>query len=143
LFLGSYVWLVFGFLSRRCERQADVYGCKVVSCGEPHCSGHDGTARTEPAAADCNNLCRTGIATFIAALEQVAELNGIRRDKPSWRHSSIARRVEFLRRLQENPELEPHFQKRLRWVKVALFAGLGGVLACLWWSGLTPPDMIR
>lgn len=139
VFLGSYVWLVFGFLSRRCERQADVYGCKTVSCSDPQCTGHDDTTPGEAASKSDRDLCRTGIATFIAALEQVADLNGIRRDKPSWRHSSIARRVEFLRRLQENPQLEPLFQNRLRWTKIALFAGLAAVLASLWWSGLTPP----
>src|SRR5205823_208960 len=30
-FLGVYIFVVFGFLSRRCERQADIYGCRTVS----------------------------------------------------------------------------------------------------------------
>ncbi len=28
----AYIFVVFGFLSRRCERQADVFGCRAVSC---------------------------------------------------------------------------------------------------------------
>src|SRR5262249_14438552 len=28
----AYIFVFFGFLSRRCERQADVYGCRAVSC---------------------------------------------------------------------------------------------------------------
>ncbi len=39
--LGLYFFLVFGFLSRRFERQADVFGCRVVSCGRPDCPPHD------------------------------------------------------------------------------------------------------
>ena len=35
--LAVFMWLVFGHLSRRFERQADVFGCKVVSCGVPDC----------------------------------------------------------------------------------------------------------
>src|SRR5438552_10805026 len=41
---AAYVFLVFGFLSRRCERQADVFGCRAVSCANPKCEGH--TTRT-------------------------------------------------------------------------------------------------
>src|SRR5262249_51107926 len=29
--LGTYIFVVFGFLSRRCERQADIFGCRAVS----------------------------------------------------------------------------------------------------------------
>src|SRR5205807_2026386 len=29
LLAGAYVFMAFGFLSRRCERQADVYGCRA------------------------------------------------------------------------------------------------------------------
>ena len=30
--VGAYVFVVFGFLSRRCECQADIFGCRAVSC---------------------------------------------------------------------------------------------------------------
>src|SRR5205823_9237933 len=39
-FLGIFFWLVFGHLSRRFERQADVFGCKIVSCGALECPPH-------------------------------------------------------------------------------------------------------
>jgi STE24 endopeptidase len=106
LAVGSYVFVVFGFLSRRCERQADLYGCRTVS-----------------------------FPVFIAALEKVARLNGISRERPgwlsSWQHSTIARRVEFLQRVSANPELEPDFQRRVRRVKWALVLSLGAVLVVL------------
>lgn len=131
--LGGYVWLVFGFLSRRCERQADVYGCKAVSCHDPNCAGHDGEPILSTSA---NTLCPTGIRTFIRALEKVADLNGIRRDKYSWRHASISRRVAFLEKLVEKPEEERQFQRRLGMAKVALIMALcASCIALLWLGG--------
>jgi STE24 endopeptidase len=144
LFLLVNVFLVFGFLSRRCERQADVFGCRAVSCAQPHCFEH--TSMTELAPAG-TGLCRTGIGTFIEALEKVAVLNGICRSRPgwmqSWRHSTIARRVEFLHELRFDPRADATFQRKVGRVKWALVAGLALILMVLaaiqWWSHL--PDM--
>jgi Zn-dependent protease with chaperone function len=131
-FLLAYVFVVFGFLSRRCERQADVYGCRAVSCARPDCTGHGPDDRL---AADGRGLCATGIRTFIGALERVALVNGISRDRPgflqSWRHSTIARRVAFLERLLTDPGLAPRFQRRVALVKWALVLVIGAVLGVL------------
>jgi Zn-dependent protease with chaperone function len=124
--LGLYIFLVFGFLSRRCERQADIYGCRAVSCGASDCAGHP---PSEEMTYRGQVLCPTGIDTFIQALEKVAVLNGLNRDKPgflqSWQHSTIARRVAFLRTLVTDPQAEPRFQRRVFLVKCGLFAVLG------------------
>lgn len=138
--LGCYVWLVFGFLSRRCERQADVFGCKAVSCGDPRCQGHDENTIVP---GDRRGLCPTGIRIFIQALEKVADLNGIRRDKYSWRHASIARRVAFLERLLEDPHVEPRFQRRLTLVKVGLIVALAGLCTALVWHGGSLIETLR
>ena len=117
---------------RRCERQADVFGCRAVSCGLPHCLDHDPQAAYAP---NGSGLCPTGIRIFMAALEKVAYLNGISRDRPgwiqSWIHSTIARRVEFLQSLIRDPALEPRFQRGVRLLKWALFLGLIGLLLLL------------
>jgi Zn-dependent protease with chaperone function len=134
--LGSYIFVVFGFLSRRCERQADIFGCRAVSCSRPDCSGHDAAVVLRPGG---NGLCPTGIRTFIGALEKVACLNGISRDRPgwlqSWQHSTIARRVEFLQRIQTDPQLEPRFQRTVLLVKLVMFVSLGAILLLLWRTG--------
>src|SRR5262249_53709385 len=39
--LAVYIFTMFGFLSRRCERQADIYGCRAVSCEDPECTCHN------------------------------------------------------------------------------------------------------
>jgi Zn-dependent protease with chaperone function len=130
LILAAYIFLVFGFLTRRCERQADIYGCRAVSCGRPDCTGHD-----ESTVLGGDGLCPTGIRTFIAALEKVAYLNGISREKPgffqSWQHSTIARRVEFLQGMLADKTLEPRFQRKVALVKWGLLLGLGTALAVL------------
>jgi Zn-dependent protease with chaperone function len=139
--LGAYIFLVFGFLSRRCERQADIYGCRAVSCARMDCCGHEDGVLLQPGG---RALCPTGIRTFIDALEKVASLNGISRERPgwlqSWQHSTIARRVDFLQRVLTDPLLERHFQRRVGLVKWALLLGLATLLATIgtiWgWGGL-------
>jgi Zn-dependent protease with chaperone function len=130
--LGTYIFTVFGFLSRRCERQADVYGCRAVSCARPGCCGHTQFTELAPRG---RGLCPTGIRTFIEALEKVARLNGISRDNPgwlsSWQHSTIARRVEFLQDVLRDPAVERRFQWRVALVKWGLLLGLLAALAVL------------
>lgn len=128
----GYVLVVFGYLSRRCERQADVFGCRAVSCTDPACEGHDEETTLPPRG---RGLCPTGIYVFIQALEKVALINGISRDRPgflqSWQHSTIARRVAFLRRMMGDERVEPAFQRRLWVMKAVLLAGTVALLGVL------------
>ncbi len=136
--LLAYIFVVFGFLSRRCECQADIYGCRAVSCGRLDCQDH---TSAEESPGDNGQpgrptlTCPTGIGIFIRALEKVAILNGISRDRPgflqSWQHSTIARRVAFLQRMQSDPTIERRFQRRVLLVKCGLFLVLGVVLVFL------------
>src|SRR5262249_23742618 len=131
--LGAYIFVVFGFLSRRCERQADLFGCRVISCKRYDCLMHTAATEVVPGA---RGLCPTGIRTFISALEKVAYLNGISRDRPgwlqSWQHSTIARRVTFLQEVVLDPSLERRFQRNVCVVKWGLLVGLT-VLALIAW----------
>jgi len=128
----AYIFVVFGFLSRRCERQADVFGCRAVSCARADCESHGSDAVLLP---EGTGLCATGIRTFIDALEKVARLNDISRSRPgwfqSWQHSTIANRVDFLQRVLADPSVEPRFQRRVALVKWGLVACLGAALAIL------------
>lgn len=106
LVVALYMLIVFGWLSRRCERQADIFGCKTATA-----------------------------AAFISALEKVADLNGISRDRPGflawWQHSTIADRVDFIRRMETDPALEPRFQRRLGLMKWGLALGLIALVVLL------------
>nr|BAL52378.1 tetratricopeptide repeat domain protein [uncultured Planctomycetota bacterium] len=95
--LWGYIWLIFGYVSRHCEREADVYGCLAASCGNAQCSDH---RENRSLAKSGDSLCPTGIRIFISALEKVADINGLPRTQWSWRHGSIARRIAYLEKLQ-------------------------------------------
>jgi STE24 endopeptidase len=146
LLIAVYIFLVFGYLSRRCERQADVYGCRAVSCGNPNCLGHDDeTIYPERA----RGLCVTGIRTFVNALERVGYINGQASDdeeRPrslgtmlrgffawlrAWQHSTMPRRVVFLRSLIGNPEKERRFQRSVSALRWLLILGLVAALFLL------------
>ena len=76
--LGLYFWLVFGHLSRRFERQADIFGSQIVSCDgggivRPTSTRTATRGRQRPGAASCP-LCRVGLRTFSEALAIVAAM---------------------------------------------------------------------
>jgi STE24 endopeptidase len=130
--VGLYVGVVFGFCSRRLERQADLFGCRVASAsiaGPPR----PASAFGQP------GICVSGIAVFVSALEKLAVLNGTSRKSRGWQHDCIAGRVAFLEGVARDPqgELRCHRQVRLLG-SVALgivVAGLlGPVLSALGWT---------
>ncbi|MDR3637765.1 MAG: M48 family metallopeptidase [Isosphaeraceae bacterium] len=130
LVLGVYFFVAFGLVSRRFERQADLFGCRAVSCGRAECPPHrdvDGLSERSPAQAAA--VCPAGIRTFVSALTNVAALNGMGRDKPSWRHGSIARRVAFLESLEGRPDVERRFQRGV----TALRGAIVLMLSLAWW----------
>jgi Zn-dependent protease with chaperone function len=143
--VASYLFVVFGALSRRCERQADLFGCKAVSCGDPNCTGHDETTVFPPGG---KSLCPTGIRTFARALERVGDLHGAlpqRGERRSlgqllrdgwawvrhWLHAPIPVRVAYLRGLIDRPADERRFQHRLFLFKCVLMLTLAAALVAL------------
>ena len=131
--LALYLFVVFGLLSRGCERQADIHGCRTAGPGE---------------------LSPEGIETFARALERVGAINGGPRDMgrvdgwrdrigavtgrmmqmlQTWQHGSIERRAAYLRTLVGRPELEQRFQGRLFALKCALVACLLAAIAAGVW----------
>ena len=118
--IGLYFLVVFGYVSRRFERQADVFGCRVVSCGQPDCPPHaDLNGRAGPALTT-TALCPVGIRIFADALSNVAALNGLEHGRRSWRHGSIARRIAFLEGLEGKPEAERRFQAAVSRLRVGV-----------------------
>src|SRR4051794_6217340 len=154
----GYLFLVFGFVSRRCERQADVFGCKAVSCVDPACGGHIPDTQL---VAGGRALCPTGGGTFVKALERGEAINGSARGPGdggrrgpfgkaagllrfvgiwlgTWQHGTIAKRVEFLRTL--DGAAERRFQRRVTWMRwgllVLLVAGVVGVAVGSGWEAI-------
>ena len=131
--VAVYLFLVFGFLSRRCERQADVHGAWAISCGDPNCTGH-----TEETIFPQGkwSLCPTGLRTMADALERVQLLNGYGVDHPqgivrriyswfkSWVHGTIPTRIAYLLSLIDHPERERRLQWSVRFLRWGLLAAL-------------------
>lgn len=136
--VALYFLLVFGYLSRRFERQADVYGCRAVSCGRADCPPHadlDATGATPPGNPRSPRLCPVGIRMFINALDHVAALNGLGRDHRSWRHGSIGRRIAFLEGLEGRPDAERQFQRRVLGLRLGLALALIGAVLLAFATG--------
>jgi len=141
----GYLFVVFGALSRRCERQADVFGCKAVSCGDPACTGHD-EKTVFPQGGNC--LCPTGVRTFARALDRVHDLNGLSRDARTswslrqvlkvvgswlrhWWHGPMPWRVAYVMSLIDRPAGERRFQWRVFAFKCGLMLALAVALVAL------------
>lgn len=100
------IWrIVFGWLSRGCERQADLAGATLA--GEA--------------------------AAMEEALKTVARLSGQPENAPNWRHYSIAERVDFLRRVHADPTVATRHHRRMRFSLILLLVVMAGSLALNWY----------
>ncbi|MBN2560924.1 MAG: M48 family metalloprotease [Phycisphaerae bacterium] len=112
-------WLLgFGWLSRRFERQADLYGVRCVtpdikSCVE-WCHVH-GTGRGV-------GVCTSAVNLFGQTLVKIAHLNGIPKDAPGWRHPSIENRCHFIERFSSDAVAMRRFDRSIVWIKIGLVA---------------------
>lgn len=118
-------WL-FGMLSRRFERQADVFGAWWARPG-----GHDGHQSD-------SELSAEGVELFGNALLAVARLNGIHPKQRNFRHGSIEKRLEYLAALYRSGRGRAALDRHMRRIKMAIWAlpaaGVAAALA-LWWLG--------
>lgn len=137
LLVSAVVWGIgFGWLSRRFERQADMFGAQCVSpesadCRLP-CSVH---LEADKESVGPAHVCRTGAAVFTSALDKVAVLNGIPHEERSWRHSSIGSRMRFLTSLAGDPARARRFDREVSHVKMGMLtlAVVGSVISGYVW----------
>lgn len=141
------VWGVgFGWLSRRFERQADLFAARCVTppaeqCDCP-CSVHPDDSETLPGE---GRVCATGAALFVSALDRVATLNGIPHEEHSWRHSSIGIRIRFLTSLADDPNRVARFERVIRRAKRVMLtcATLGTAIAVCYWFFVSEPAFLQ
>jgi STE24 endopeptidase len=106
--------ILFGMLSRRFERQADIFAAKMLECDW----GEDSAGDVAPSRASLRRLVRTvshigqrGAGVFSAALHRVAVVNNIPLRAKDWLHPSIANRMRYLEEMSSNPELTSRFDR--------------------------------
>jgi len=136
----------FGWVSRRFERQADLFGARCVTpssseCDRP-CSVH--LDAQNPGTED-GRVCATAAALFASALQRVAILNGIPTEERSWRHSSIGSRIRFLVSLAGDPARARQFERLIRRIKTTLLAAavLGAAFSVYYWSVVLQPALLQ
>lgn len=104
----ALVLILFGFASRRFERQADTFAVQLIS----RSAGRD-------------DATREAIDDMCEALRMVAYLNHVPVARGSWRHGSIAWRMRYLRLLDGAPLASMSIDTQmavLRWVAAAIVA---------------------
>jgi STE24 endopeptidase len=112
--VGAFL-LTFGFLSRRFERQADVYAARTIQMAGQQNLAQVVEARFE-AARPIAYESRThvgpyGATVFASALHRVAVINNIPVAARSWCHGSIAKRMKYLEDLSADPSHTTRFDR--------------------------------
>ena len=129
--------LVFGYVSRKFERQADVFAARVMRGSGPenelgsawalesHATSAAAVMEERPAAvSSVGHVDRHGAAVFCSALERVAAVNNIPIAARSWCHGSIAKRIRFLEFLLRDAERTVQFDRFMRKLYVVLVVSL-------------------
>lgn len=120
----------FVFLSRRFERQADVFAVRSLCGPSGGCAaapaGAEGVAA--PCAADgSGRLCPAAVEVFADGLRTAVEAGGVSPDAGDWLHGSVAARIAFLRRLAADPKAARSFDVRLRLLQAGSLAAAAGI----------------
>lgn len=110
----------FGFVSRRFEWQADAFAVQ-------HLSG--ATARDRRGV-----VTPEAVEAMAGALESVARLNHIPKDRFTWRHGSIATRVAKLRALSGQRIDRLRADRDAGAMKIAGLVAIAVALGLAWWS---------
>lgn len=122
VFVAAGFAVGFGWVSRRFERQSDVMAAWVASW--------DDRPEREPD----DTVSPQGAEVFATALEQVACLNGMSAYGRNWRHGSIASRLGYIRRLGGRYGSRREIGRVVRYIKIALLAGLAVSMGLMVWE---------
>ncbi len=109
---------IFGWVSRRFERQADTFAVQHLS-GMTRTGGHE------------LNITPGAIAAMSGALSGISGSNYIPMEKRSWRHGSIGWRVRYLSTLESQQCNRIAIDSTIKYIKVATVIGIIGCLMIL------------
>lgn len=127
-FIGFF--LVFGYLSRWFERQADVFAARTIE----HEMGPTTSLTTLEGVVlgyqPISHVGPHGASVFASALHRVAVINNIPVSAGNFTHGSIAERMEYLHTLSIDPTRTTQFDRTMSVVYASLVLAL---LACGAW----------
>ena len=105
--------ILFGWISRRFEAQADVHAALTVGQLDTASNRQDNFQSTK-------GLSPHGAQVMGSALRRIAVLNGISAVGRSWRHGSISGRIAFLEGLAREDGLLNRFSRKVLVIKAAI-----------------------
>jgi STE24 endopeptidase len=121
--LGLVVFLLaFGYLSRRFERQADVYAARTI----------EKELAVEIPATIPTSVGPHGAMIFGSALYRVAVINNIPIRARNFTHGSIASRMNYLENIATDPERTTQFDRLMLALYAAMFFALILVGSIAW-----------
>jgi hypothetical protein len=102
------VWfgVMFGWVSRRFEQEADVFGIETLPLSDPSAD-----PATHP---------------FARAMERIGTEAGAIREVTGWRHFSIADRVDFIRRYLADDSVRRRYRRSIVTLRTVLLCVIGG-----------------
>jgi STE24 endopeptidase len=126
----ALAFAAFGFVSRRFERQADVYAARVMqNLSSPATAANVGNVRTTAVGPE-------GAEIVASALARAATINNMPLSARSFRHGSTARRIDYLRRIARDPDATFAFDRFMIGLFVAIVVGFVLSAAVVGWIGL-------
>ncbi len=108
------LFFVFGWVSRRFERQADTFAVQHLS----KWPNIDADHQADEAAATTNDVSLESVQTMQGALHTIARLHAVPRSRRSWRHGSIEWRSQYLARIIGRDGNILLIHKQIRWIKI-------------------------
>jgi STE24 endopeptidase len=126
--------VLFGWVSRTFERQADLFGVYTLGLAGVPCEGDCPVHRPVGQAAPGRRpMCASAAHVFSDTLNEVARLNNIPADAWSWRHGSIAERSRILQDYALHPARHDAFERSVALLKGGIWlAAIGSTLWAAW-----------
>ena len=130
-FLGTAVavlvlFMVFGWVSRRFERQADTFAVQHLSrWPSPSENESDPQAQSRTSERAGETITVESVQTMQQALHLIARLHAVAPTRHSWRHGSIAWRSAYLASLIGRDASTLPIDRQVRWIKLAAAIVLG------------------
>lgn len=124
------MWLFgFSWLSRKFERQADLFGIRCITPDVRQCQNwcpvHGDQRRP--------GICVSAANLFGRTLGRIADLNGIPRESPSWQHGSIESRCKLIETFATDRRALGQFEARIVGIKIALVVvSIIGSIMAVW-----------
>lgn len=108
------LFFVFGWVSRRFERQADTFAVQHLS----QWPIIDADNQDDEAAASSDEVTLESVQTMQGALHTIARLHAVPRSRKSWRHGSIQWRSQYLARIIGLDGEKLLIHRQIRWIKI-------------------------